>query len=480
LLLTTVVKIIVAVLSTIIVFVLQNYFLRQRPASRKQDSPASFFELNALASAQKLRNLCALCALPFAALFFVIALESQPFVLSVKGLLRDYILTLITNDSVKSDLRQVIDVMPEFLDPLFVLIATLALFAPVLNTPLALFRKVFIFAMGLEARADSLSYGAARAVLQKMRFEDAEAKLSAAFHSTNPMPEELVNSSEAAKLAYQLLHYSKDNTRAKGLELALASTLAKIGVGAVATSSAPTLAMVHIGAAIVFYIVLCVAYVLFAPLAAPWLQSDSTVIAFLQPIEWPIAGARNALALSVAQRSLSFVVPLASGMYLYASRRTQYLDNETWVQSFVVVFGVQFMSAFFVNLIFAALTVLKRSQGELQGVLISFDDVKIWADVFTPSLAPGAALLTWVMCEKMKFRLAAFALVCVVAGISFHLCQFTYECIAGSLRGYYWHQMVLGSFLTLAYYLAGLVAQDTLLPRPGSALVKGTEFRLVE
>jgi hypothetical protein len=134
----------------------------------------------------------------------------------------------------------------------------------------------------------------------------------------------------------------------------------------------------------------------------------------------------------------------------YALRRYHYgLPNkETAFQSFAVVFSVQFVSSFFVNLVISALYILKRMQGEICGLLISFEDVKIWADVFMPALAPGTALFAWILCERWKVGwLLSIVIICVVVGVSFKLSQYAYEYIAGEWRGYYWHQLGLGFFL---------------------------------
>ena len=50
--------------------------------------------------------------------------------------------------------------------------------------------------------------------------------------------------------------------------------------------------------------------------------------------------------------------------------------------------------------------------------------------------------------------------------VSLSVCQLTYECISGTPRGYYVHELMLGAFLTLAYFFAGSIARDA-FARPG-------------
>jgi hypothetical protein len=82
---------VVALLASGVVFMLQFHFFQSRPTKNNPNSPASFLNLSDIMSGKRLRNLARLYAVPFAALFFLLATRSEAFVTAAKNSLNVYL-----------------------------------------------------------------------------------------------------------------------------------------------------------------------------------------------------------------------------------------------------------------------------------------------------------------------------------------------------------------------------------------------------
>jgi len=461
---------VVAAMSSAVILLVTMNFFQSRPEGKDPNSPASFLELNELISGKNLRGLALFFSAPFALLFLVVAIESATFVEVGREYLITNLVSMISDTNNKDALKALLEGIPSYLSPLFVLVATLALFAPYIRAPFEWFRNLVITATGIDARADSASLDAAEAALVANTAEVVQRSLESLFGSRAPLPIELTHASDKTRIAYQILYFSRDDTKEDGLEVAINNTLRKINVKESLEIEKIRFSPSRLTAALIFYIVLCLIWIFFAPLAAPSLEHGVIARMFV-PFEWPLPEFRRNLALSISEHTLSFIIPLAFGMYMYPARRAQLARTETAFQTFAVVFSIQLICSVVVNFLFDLIAVLLRVSGEFAGVLISFGEVKIWADVFVPSLAPGFALAIWILCRNWKVRWLTYGVVCFAGAASFSLCQFAYECISGTMRGYYWHEMLLGAFLTLAYFFAASIARDALRlrPPPGAA-----------
>jgi hypothetical protein len=450
----------IALFASFAIFELELYFLKRRPAAKRSDQPASFFDIEELASTLRVRALLSLYALPAATLFLVLALTAKPFVDAAKSFLSIQIVGAVGGEQARKAAEDVLNNIPPWLNPVFVLAATLILFAPVIRTPFQFLRTLVLFAIGIESRANQLSIAAAREALRGTKFDKLQDKFKEKFGTDPPLPEELVSATDSSKLAYQLLYFSSDDARNIGLTNSIGQTLEKIDIAPQHRPIIPPRPPRYrdLLAAFIFYSVLCVAYVFVAPLIAPWIQASPTVRSLLQVVEWPQTS--DALVLSVVQRTFSFVVPLALGMQYYANQvdRTQNLTER--LRRIAIVFSWQFLISGLINLMFMSLLILKRREGELHDALISFSDIKIWADIFTSSIAPGLALSAWVACDGLKQRWFAYLMLCATAAAAFCFGQFAYEGISGTWRGYYWHQLVMGLFLSVSYLCGALIARD--------------------
>jgi hypothetical protein len=446
--------------TSLVVFVLLVNLFRSRPPAKLIDRPSSFLEIEALVSERTLRMITWLAAFPMSALVFLLALEAAPFVEQAKVFLISCAADLL-NERWQQGMTEFLRQMPSYLSPLFVLGVSLVTFAPYVRVPFEFVRSLILTSMGIEARADRGGRDAAKLVLQKLGSRRAELRLEEKFGDA-PLPLELIHADDETQLAYQILFFSADNTRLNGLRIGLARTLAKVGIDAAVTIE-QIIYPSRVAAALVIYLALCMGYVLIAPLAAPWVQTHTIGAGFFA-VEWPLPQFRGILALTVSQQTFAFIVPFALGMWLYSARRRQ-CNGETALQTLAVVFGAQFLFSGFVNFVFDALFIAQRSIGELSHDLISFKDPKIWADILVPAIAPSMALVSWIWTRDLHFRWLGYALLGLAAALVLNVCQLTYECVSGEIRGYFWHQSVLGLFLMLSFVLSASVVRNATLIR---------------
>jgi hypothetical protein len=445
---------VVAAFCSAAIFAVTMSFFGSRPKQQNPDSVASFFELDELISRKNLWGLTLFFSAPFALLFFVVSVVSPAFVDLGRKFLIDNILSLVS-DTIKNAAEPVLNGIPNYLSPLFILIATSVLFAPYVRSPFEWFRNLVIAATGIDARAEDSGSRAAEEALS--------AKTETQIQSILPVNVPTTLTDVTNRVAYIILHKSIVDTRLYGLQKAITNTLNLLDAKKEIEVRSIRLSPARIVAALVFYFVLSLIWVLIVPLAATPLK-DSFVAAFFGPIEWPLPEFREDLVLSISRHTLAFIVPLAFGMYLYPARREQFEERkartETAYQTFFVVFSIQFIASVAVNFLFDVIDILLRLSNRYDGVHISLYDVKIWADVVIPALAPGFALAVWILCRSWNVRLLTYIAVCVAGAVSFSLCQLSYECISGKILGYYWHELFLGAFMTLAYFFAASIAQD--------------------
>jgi hypothetical protein len=257
--------------------------------------------------------------------------------------------------------------------------------------------------------------------------------------------------------------------------------LEDIGINQKSDSQHTALIYSHVFAALVFYGVLCGCYVIFAPLIAPWLKSSTTLIGWLQQTEllvwlrqivWP--NNADELLISMAQRTLSFVVPLAIGMYLFSQRRQRH-HNESLAQAFLFVASLQFMFALLTNVAFSAIMVAQQPVDDLSSWPIAFFTAKNWTDVLLYSITPCAALLSWIVSGNLGIgKVGTIFIIMLAAAIAFCGSQFLYDTVAAHVNGstyrnYCCHQLVLGAFITMSYGLAALIANDVLPLDPAAS-----------
>jgi hypothetical protein len=450
-----------AVAASVAITILLMQVFSERPLSRSKDSPSSHFKLRELVQRSRLSWIALTCSLPFALLFLVLSVKSSTLVTAAKSLLTSKILGLL-EPTIANKVESVLQSIPSWLDPLFVLVASLVLFAPYIRAPFDFFRSQVFAVIGIDEDADDTAEEAAKAVLYRygQDFTAAGEELLKITESRDaPLPEELADEPAVKRMAFQLVYFARDETGKRGLVSSLSSLMSKLDARASFSDSRDSLGLSHVFAALTFYAVLCASYALLAPMIAPWLHTG-LVRGMLQQVEWPAYSGE--LALSLLQRTLSFIVPLAGGIALYSVRRKDH-QHESSLQAFAFVVSIQFLFSFLVNGSFAILSVAQRATGETGGQVLSLASVKIWADAFVFSLTPAVALFSWIVAGRYKLgRASSAATVCFAAAVAFCLCQFLYERLAANVTGFYWHQLIFGAFITLSYGLSALIASDVL------------------
>jgi hypothetical protein len=442
-------------------------FSERKPAE-SAESPASHFELNELVSRKRLRIVSFSCAVPFALLVLLLCLNSTTLLSAARQLLSSKIAGVF-DSSVAEQVEGLVKAVPAWLDPIFVLLASLIFFAPYVRLPFEYARNLIFVLLHFDARVDEVAQSAAEAVLKQMPYDAAErALLEATSTRDAPVPKQLIQASETKILAYQLLFFSKSVTAKHGLTKGLSDILAKIKVDGQFQSQSSSSARGYVLASLIFYGILCASYVFFAPLLAPWIRSNGFVKVVLQQVDWPMFA--DELAISMIQRTLSFVIPLAFGMSYFATWRGRNPNGRLFPE-IVLVFSSQFMFALLVNVVVAIVTIAQRVTGETGGAPLTFTSVRVWSDAFVYSLTPGIALLSWIFCGHLRFKATGTIIVVgMVAAVTFAMCGFLYEHMAGRRDGYYWHQLILGAFITVSYALAALVAKDVFPPVDASVL----------
>ncbi len=451
--------------SLFVAFLLMQLF-SERPRTHSSASPASHFQVRELVAGRKLTTLSLLCSVPFAALFFVLSLYSTTLATAGKQLLLKKLREML--DMSVEPFEKVLSQLPDLLDQLYVLAVTLLLFAPYVRAPFVLFRNLIFKAISFDDRIDDVAEAGARAALATLKYPSAKnALLSATGSRDAPVAKELINAPDVKRLAYQLLHFSEKDSAKHGLRRGLGMTLKKIGVEMPSVECPPSPRYQLVFAALTFYAILCGAYAFLAPHIAPWLQHSHLVKILLQPIEWPHF--TEELAISAVQRTLSFVIPLAGGMFFYTERRLRY-PSESSFQAFVVVFSVQFPFALLVNVVFAVVFFARSEAGRFAGDL-SLLDLSLWTDAFLFSLTPAVALLSWILCGRIGMgRSGTIAVVCFAAAVAFCISQLLFEAMTSHITGFYWHQLVFGAFITVSYGMAALVANEVFPTIDGNSL----------
>jgi hypothetical protein len=460
--------IIVSLISFLIIFFLQYRNFTTRRPPRDASVPSTFFDLSGLVRPASLRTLGVIFSLPFAALFFIISIDSKPLTKSAHDFLVGHLLTYL-NPQLQQKGIEFFQSIPEYLSPLFVLVVTMMLFAPYLNKPLDWFSNLVFYVLSIDGRSSRIAMDAAESVLKQTNLANARALLEKVFGQSPPLPPELASQPDQTQLAYQLLYFSQPATQTEGLEVAINGTIGKMQLNKHPVDPYKPNIYPYFTAAIVFYSALCILYIILTPLLEPWITESTLVTSFFGQITWPDRDHLGILAVDVIQASCAYVMPLAIGMNMFAMRRREWAKEETLLQTYIMVFQVVFLLAIFAKIVIAFFFVLRNASGEASGQ-ISLFETKVLVEIFLAALAPCAALLAWCVLggERINAWLATVVL-CVSSAVSLYLCQLAYESISTSWSGYYWHQMVLGTFVTASYLIAASAALGFGRPDPNAA-----------
>jgi hypothetical protein len=180
----------ISVLCSAVIFVFQSSLLKNRPLKKHPNNPASFFRLEYLLSRVRLLRVSLFYAVPFAVLFLGVGIESQYYIDAARTFVDQHLGSSLTNEAK----LQVLDFFfPSWswFNPVILLIGASILFLPYIRAPFVAFRDLFLFAFGVEARANRFARRGARLLLGGLTLRDAQQKLSDAFTSELPLPAEL-------------------------------------------------------------------------------------------------------------------------------------------------------------------------------------------------------------------------------------------------------------------------------------------------
>ena len=109
--------------------------------------------------------------------------------------------------------------------------------------------------------------------------------------------------------------------------------------------------------------------------------------------------------------------------------------------------------------------------------VIGMAQTKTWVEFFISSMAPVLALGFTYFCGRRKvsrFLIYLFSMALVAA--MFFISQWSYEFLS-EIRGYYWHEMFLGTYLLAAYYLAAGLSRGVIYADVNALFATGPESR---
>lgn len=444
---------ITASLCSVIIYFLFVRLLTSRNPIFDPKYLSTFFDLDELISDNRRFQVRMLIGLPFSLLVLISSVYSHNLVHSVSLAFIDHGARILEfNDA--DQLNEIKRYIPDYLSPIIVLFFVTVFFLPKINIVFTSFRDMLIFAFDIDRKIQAQAMGASRLTLSAYTFDEAKNLLNERFRVQPPVPAQLsqAGSREDYILAYQLLFFSIPEIRKAGPSRALNDTLKRIDVHARIPEPGTT-QLEKVFAGVTLYVVLSLLYVVFVPIVG---GKMSVMLGFTDLVRLPKS--HIGLLLLITQYSLSTVIPLAVGVYIYYARRIIRRSKENWRTSFVVVFCIQFIMSLVTNLTIGVINVLQSRFGNMNGSLSLYDD-RFFVDIFLPSIIPGSLLLIFLIFPSLRKSLSKSAAIALAAGILFWICQYTYESMpvptdsVGPPLNFYWHQFMFGFYITFIYLL---------------------------
>ncbi|SFO03581.1 hypothetical protein SAMN03159463_00913 [Mesorhizobium sp. NFR06] len=471
----------ILILTSIVGFILIIIILRDIIVESRvpvdPSSPSSFFSVRQISSKSRVFLISFAYSIPFALIYLYVSLYADSVVSPAKDFLISKLDAVLGQDP-SGNFQSALKNLPASLSPIFVLLVSLLIFAPILRAPFVVLAQLLLRAAGTRQRVDVITIRAGTDILSDLGgFDNSERALDSEFRDT-PLPIELAESSDVEKFSYKLLYLSSTEFPQLNLVNSLKGIAKRIGVKELMPDVDPDeiykIMNFYLVASVIIYSVLCCLYIFFIP-EFNFRYIESIDPNLFQPFNWPAIDEMSALASSVAQRSLSFVFLIGVGYYMFSSRRRYYSKVESEIQSAGVVFAFLTIFSFVINLAFVLVTISRSQDGELGRTLIAINQKKIWIEIFLPSLTAGLALIVAAVSSKIPNSLSLILVVCF-SSVWFFLSQYIYEINATQVIGYYWHQAVLGFCLSSAYFFSVYFINDTRFYRlkvsPSPALVE--------
>jgi len=435
--------------SCVILYVLTVGILRDK---RKSDIrfPSTFFSLDQLISKRWFKGVSLFFAGSLTILYAALALDAASLLTATERLLFSLVKHKFAS-GVQGDLDEIAKALPNWLEPLTVLVIFLVLFAGKMRKILVTYRDLLLTASGLYSIFDETALDVAEALLKKFGddFNALERGLRKQF-SEAPLPEEFVGNKGEQRLAYQLIWLSQKATREEGLVHSLHQLEAKFGAP-VRHDSSFKLDLVHLVISSIAFVVLMGVYVVLAPLLHGVVSP---------PLRWPDPKAEgwSDVIRYVLQFTLGFVFPLMLALNMYPVRRRAYWRKEAELTTFGVVAAIQSALAFVVLELF---NIVDVSIATVQKDDYSIFYPRLHLAAFLYSLVPMIAFALFIKFRDWSISFpAVVVLVSLSVGLSFAACEFLYECYLPAFDHFYWYQGLLGVSISLAFFLSGSITEQ--------------------
>ncbi|MBY5837777.1 hypothetical protein J3P71_11810 [Rhizobium leguminosarum] len=476
-------------LGSAVIYILTTRLIFDTKTSTNIESPSSFFTLDDIISKSARRNINLLFTWPIVLLFLAVSTSSDKLVKAARDFFGTYLVTIVPDKSGPS-LRALIESLEGPFAPLFVLLVSLILFLPYVRTGLEKFAELVIEVSGYRTAVDAAALAFASDLLGKHKFHDIQRDIAEELRIVLPIKEDLSSASKQNILGYQVLYLKhreapdasmKDFLNNFSTEIIDDSKMrpyeetggvddqeekqleqVKVRPTAVIEIARETIAPRYVATAFMLYGILCLLYVAVVPLFSAVITPNWPVEE-LGPMEWPLPEYWRTLAYSVGQRTVSFVFALAAGYYLFSTRRALKRKEPLW-KTYLYTASVQFLLSLFANLAFLIITLARKDNFAFGYAFVLRDiaSLTIICEVVAYSLIPCIGLAFSILCARSDYsKLTTVVLMSLVCAISFSLSQLLNETVGQYYMGYYWHQLLLGMYMSFAYFLAAMIVNDT-------------------
>lgn len=457
---------IVAAAASAGLFVIVLYYFSERPVGYVADNPASALPLSSIVARDRIRIIGAICGFITAATFFSLTVEQAGFAASARAWVQAKSISIIP------DATETFNHVPAYYDPVIVLVGTLLLSLPIIRTPISWFRGLVFSVSGFETNANEAARVALASLIEKYeRHSYVRQKIEEKYEVNLPMREDMTSASPHDVLSFQILYLNGPDIYRKGTKKAISDFLKEMGLPQAAYAGAlPEVSLFITAGGILLYAILSLFFVFFAPdLGAALSRANTNVWHVWENFEWDKDHPQAML--SVIQYSLTFILPLAAGVWLSVTQDSlsemikdhqKSNRNVTTVQVIIAVtLTALFYGAEIMNIHWAPASAARK----LEGNPLSFLSWRFAADLSTAALLPSIGLL-------LVRRWRSTTLVCVfpilfgalVIGTAFCCSRYLFEymaeidcsqtrCVRPSWRGYYWYSFILGTYLMFVFGL---------------------------
>jgi uncharacterized membrane protein len=468
-------RLFIIALSCSLIYILMVGLLRDK---RNPDAryPSTFFSLDQMTSVIWFRSICFFFAGSLSVLYAAVALDGGHLLTATRQLLLSYAEDQFSADR-KEALKSLFDSVPDWLNPIFVLACFLLLFSNRTRKGLTIYRDTLISAAGLYSIVDETSLDLAKTLIDRhpssqpsRSYDEAIAEVSSLLSRDTPVPEPLVNEKNEKRLAYQLIWLQLKQIREQGLVQSFDAFRSRIGLPPIVGGGLKVNLVHLVSAGFVFFLLMGL-FTVITPVLKPLAHYHA------QLFNWPDPNSDgwSATIRYILKNTLGFVFPLMLALNMYPVRRRAYLSKESAVTSFVVVATIQWVLAFCVHEVFNVLdkSVAMSQHNDEYSLLTPKLHVTAFLLSFIPLIAFGLILFVrlckpqrtttqgvWTTVVSISVMTCVATAISAIVGISFALCDVVYECYLQRFDYYFVYQCVLGSYMSVAFFIAGSVTEQ--------------------